>query len=288
VYARRLLPLLTTAFFLLSAAVFSRAQQAPYTGQVRIARGQDVTPAFEGWMPNADGTFSMYFGYMNRNYDEQLDIPIGPDNNVSFSGVGGGAKDGDNVVDKGGDKGQPTHFYLRRQRMVFAVVIPKDWGLERKVVWTLTTHGKTNVAKGWLQPEWQINKEVIMQEVGGGADLENQPPVFVSGSGPQTVTLPNTVTLTATAQDDGRPKPRVVRDIEDVDVPAPVGLSVRWIQYRGPGGASLERGGAASGYQKPVTATTTVSFKVPGVYVLRAIANDGALITFHDVTVTVK
>jgi hypothetical protein len=279
-----LLPLLTAAFLFLTAPTLSRAQQAPYAGQVRIARGQDVTPAFEGWMPNTDGTFNMYFGYMNRNYEEELDIPIGPDNNVAFTGADGGAKN----VDNGGDKGQPTHFYPRRQRMVFSIVIPKDWGLERKVVWTLTTHGKTNVAKGWLQPEWQINKEVIMQEVGGGADLENQAPVFVSGSGPQTVTLPNTVTLTATAQDDGRPKPRVVRDIEDVDTPTAAGLSVRWIQYRGPAGVNFEPGGAASGYQKPVTATVTARFKAPGVYVLRAIANDGALITFRDVTVTVK
>ena len=282
--ATRLLPLLTSGILLLTASVFSRAQQAPYTGQVRIARGQDVTPVFEGWMPSPDGTFRMYFGYMNRNYEEALDIPIGPDNYVDLSGGRGTDSGGES----GGDKGQPTHFYLRRQRMVFSVVVPKDWGLERKVVWTLTTRGKTNVAKGWLQPEWQINKEVIMQEVGGGADLENQPPVFVSGSGPQTVTLPDTVTLTATAQDDGRPKPRVVRDIEDVGAAAPTGLSVRWIQYRGPGWVSFEPGSVASGYQKPVTSTTTASFKVPGVYVLRAIANDGALTTFHDVTVTVK
>jgi hypothetical protein len=273
------LPLLTGAVFLLASPVFLRAQ-APYTGEVRIARGQDVTPAFEGWMPNPDGTFSMYFGYMNRNYEEGLDIPIGPDNNVELSFGGGG--------DKGGDKGQPTHFYPRRQRMVFSVVVPKDWGLDKKVIWTLTTRGKTNMAKGWLQPEWEINKEVIMQEAGGGTDLENQPPVFVSGSGPQTVTLPNTVTLTATAQDDGRPKPRTVRDIEEVGVPAPSGLSVRWVHYRGPAGVSFKPGTAASGYQKPVTSTTTASFKVPGVYVLRAIASDGALTTFHDVTVTVK
>src|SRR5205823_3923027 len=141
------------------------------------------------------------FGYMNRNYEEELDIPIGADNNVTLEGNG-----------DGGDKGQPTHFYPRRQRMVFSVVVPKDWDLDKKAIWTLTIRGKTNVAKGWLQPEWQINKEVIMQETGGGTDLENQAPVFISGSGPQTVTLPNTVTLTATAQDDGRPKARTVRD----------------------------------------------------------------------------
>ena len=267
----RSLPLLTGAFLLLAAPASLRAQ-APYTGQVRIARGQDVTPAFEGWMPNPDGTFSMYFGYMNRNYEEELDIPIGPDN----------------AVDPGGDGGQPTHFYPRRQRMVFSVVVPKDWGLDRKVVWTLAIRGKTNVAKGWLQPEWQINKEVIMQEAGAGTDLENQPPVFVSAPGPQTVVLPKTVTLTATAQDDGRPKPRIARDIEDVGVPAPSGLSVRWIHYRGPAGITFDPEPVARGYLKPVTCTTTASFKATGDYVLRAIASDGALTTFHDVTVTVK
>src|SRR4029077_2981229 len=217
----RSLSLLTGAFLLLGAPTFLRAQQAPYAGQVRIARGQDVTPAFEGWVRNPDGTFNMYFGYMNRNYEEELDIPIGPDNKVEFSGEGNS--------NKSGDQTQPTHFYPRRQRMVFSVVVPKDWGLNQNVIWTLTTRDKTNLAKGWLQPEWEINKEVIMQEAGAGSDLENQQPVFVSGSGPQMVRLPNTVKLTATAQDDGRPKPRTVRDIEDVGTPAPSGLSVRWI-----------------------------------------------------------
>jgi hypothetical protein len=266
----RWVPLLT-AVLLLAAPAFLRAQ-VPYSGQVRIARGQDVTPAFEGWMPNPEGTFRMYFGYMNRNYEEELDIPIGPDNNI----------------EPGGDRGQPTHFYPRRQHFLFTVVVPKDWGLDRKVIWTLTVRGKTNAAKGWLQPEWEIDKEVIMQELGGGTDLENEPPVFVTGSGPQTVTLPNTVTLTATAQDDGRPKPRTVRDVEDVNGPTPSGLSVRWIHYRGPAGVTFDPGSVASGYQKPVTSTTTASFKAPGDYVLRAVASDSALTTFHDVTVTVK
>jgi hypothetical protein len=276
----RSLPLLTGAFLLVGAQAFLRAQQAPYAGQVRIARGQDVTPAFEGWVRNPDATFSMYFGYMNRNYEEELDIPVGTDNKVEFSGEASS--------NRSGDRNQPTHFYPRRQRMVFSVVVPKDWGLNQNVIWTLTTRDKTNAAKGWLQPEWEINKEVIMQEAGAGSDLENQPPVFVSGSGPQSVTLPNTVRLTATAQDDGRPKPRVVRDIEDVGTPAPSGLSVRWIHYRGPAGVRFDPGTAASGYEKPVTCVTNASFRVPGVYVLRAIASDGALTTFHDVTVTVK
>ena len=30
-----------------------------------------------------------------------------------------------------------------------------------ELVWTLTTHGKTNQAKGWLQPEWEVDKDLI-------------------------------------------------------------------------------------------------------------------------------
>jgi hypothetical protein len=39
---------------------------------------------------------------------------------------------------------------------------------------------------------------------------------------------------------------------------------------------------------KPVTSRTEATFTVPGSYWLRAIASDGALETFHDVTVTVN
>src|ERR1700720_2628948 len=97
---RRCWPLLTMGAVVLLASPALLRAQAPYTNLVPMDRGQDVTPAFEGWMPNADGTISMYFGYLNRNFKEELDIPIGPDNNI----------------DPGGDRGQPTHFYPRRQR----------------------------------------------------------------------------------------------------------------------------------------------------------------------------
>src|SRR5687767_4010764 len=116
---------------------------APSSGssvQIQYRAGQDVTPAYEGWTANPDGTFNLFFGYLNRNYVEELDIPIGPNN----------------TIEPGGDRGQPEHFYPRRQSFVFKVVVPKDWGLERRVVWTLINRGKTNSAKGWLQPEWEI------------------------------------------------------------------------------------------------------------------------------------
>ena len=39
--------------------------------------GQSVTGAFEGWFPNPDESFSLLFGYLNRNFKQEPDILIG-------------------------------------------------------------------------------------------------------------------------------------------------------------------------------------------------------------------
>ena len=132
----------------LSLAGVSRAnaQIAEYAAPYRYARGQDVSPTYEGWERNSDGTYTMHFGYFNRNSEEDFDIPVGPDNTFDFDTA---------------DQGQPTHFYTGRRWWVFKVVVPEDWPAEKRLVWTLTTHGVTNQAKGWLQAEWEVDKGVI-------------------------------------------------------------------------------------------------------------------------------
>src|SRR5450432_442328 len=77
------------------------------------ASGQTANPAFEGWYKNADGTFSLSFGYFNRNESEILSIPVGPDNFISQGDA---------------NQGQPTYFYPRRHWGVFAVKVPADFG----------------------------------------------------------------------------------------------------------------------------------------------------------------
>ena len=68
--------------------------------QLRHWSGQGVAPVYEGFDINPDGSFNMWFGYMNRNYEEELDIPVGPDNRIEPTGPGR----------SGPDAGQPTHF----------------------------------------------------------------------------------------------------------------------------------------------------------------------------------
>ena len=68
--------------------LIAAAQTPPptYIPQTKFSRGQDVVPSFDGWIRNTDGTFTMVFGYMNRNYEEELVIPAGPDNQLSTRG----------------------------------------------------------------------------------------------------------------------------------------------------------------------------------------------------------
>jgi hypothetical protein len=246
---------------------------------VQYARGQDVAPVFEGWERNPDGTFSMVFGYLNRNYEEEVDIPIGPGNNID---AGPGSS---------GDRGQPTHFYPRRQRFLFRVVVPKDWDKQQRVIWTLTAHGRTDQAKGWLQPEWELSEDVIVENMGGGVpDPNNQPPSLTIADVP-AVTLPDAAMLKASATDDGLPKPyRQAPSNPDRDSKPrrPRGVDIKWIQYRGPGKVTFDPPASSVVYGEPVALTSKVSFSAPGTYVLRAIAYDGQLFASRDVTVIVN
>jgi len=247
--------------------------------QVQYARGQNVAPVFEGWERNPDGTFSMVFGYLNRNYEEEVDIPVGPENTVAV-GVG-----------KPADRGQPTHFYPRRQRFIFRVVVPKEWDKQQKVIWTLTSHGQTGQAKGWLQPEWELSEDVIIENMGGGVpDPNNKPPSLTIGDIP-AITLADVATLTASATDDGLPKPyrrSPSNPDRDSQPRRPKGVQIKWTQYHGPGKVTFEPDTSAVVYGEPVAVASKVSFSTPGIYVLRVTANDGQLFTSRDVTVTVN
>jgi hypothetical protein len=106
------------------------------SGAQSYASGQNVSPAYEGWEQNGDGSFNFLFGYMNRNWEEELDVPIGPDNDIEPGGP---------------DQGQPTRFLPRRNRFVFRVRVPADFG-NREMVWTLTARGKTEKAYATLRP----------------------------------------------------------------------------------------------------------------------------------------
>jgi hypothetical protein len=270
-------------FLFLCASVFPQTLPLPTElPNVRFNSGQDVVPYFEGWIRNPDGTFDLVFGYFNRNWKEELAIPTGPDNKVEPNGP---------------EAGQPTYFLPRRQRWIYRLRVPADFG-NKEVTWTITAHGRSEVAYGNLQAAQEINERVVSSNgnLDPGDGDPNEPPSIAIGRN-LTATTTTPLRLSATVRDDGLPKPRVPQTPKpasannpfgaqvDRAAATPRGLSLNWIQYAGPAKATFEQTGI------PVVnglAATVVRFPEAGVYKLRAIANDGALSTTADVVVTVK
>jgi hypothetical protein len=275
------------------AAQSIRDQLPEDAGFARTA-GQNVQPFFEGWQRLPDGHIVMWFGYLNRNYQEELDIPIGLNNKFDL-------KD---------DMDQPTHFYTRRRLFVFKVAIPADWPADKRLTWTLTANGRTSAANGWMQPEWEVDEGVMQMNIGpGGAPPINPPNTAprISVNGDTTIEAGKPLKLTASATDDGIPTPRNLNRNAVANNPsasrqplppgagppprAQIGLRIRWILYRAPAGGgravfepdttNIVAGGTSA------QLATQATFSAPGMYWLRAIASDGMLETAYDLRVTV-
>jgi hypothetical protein len=237
----------------------------------------------------------------------------------------------------GPDQGQPTRFLPRRNRFVFRVRVPKDWG-EKEMIWTLTTKGKTEKAYATLRQDYFIDDVVMASETGAlGAGTSSpeirgnkRPVIKIEGDKKRTVKVGEPLPLVASVTDDGVPKPRTtsaatlraLAALANASPNAPrnpamtppsritvnkrTGLHMAWFVYRGDGKVRFEpmqvkvweetRAGANSPWAplwtpppvpKDGKYTATVTFDAPGTYVLRARADDGALIGDDEMTVTV-
>lgn len=220
---------------------------------------QTVSPSFEGWYRNPDGSFTLSFGYFNRNAEAIVEIPVGADNYVEPGEI---------------NQGQPGRFLPLRQWGVFGVRVPADFG-DKKVVWTLRMQGKTFSVPGSLGHHWQVDA------LEGEARSNNTPPVVkigdISGQGPGGLTSNVMATrvgvpleLTIWTADDGKPVGNVARR----GIPGlPVNLT--WTKHQGPGEVGFSND-AHTVDHKGGTATTMVSFSEPGEYLLRVHAIDAS------------
>jgi hypothetical protein len=286
------------------------------------SRGQNISPAYEGWEQDPDGSRHFVFGYMNRNWEEEIDVPVGPENAITPGGP---------------DAGQPTHFLPRRNRFVFRVPVPKDFKETDELIWTLTTKGKTEKAYATLRTDYMIDHMVRASEIGAlGAGTSspeiraNKPPTLkLEGDVRRTARVGQPVTLVVVATDDGVPKPRrtdearirvqtdtplgakppanpAYRPPRQSTVGSETGLRVSWFVYRGAAKVAFDPDQIVVWEDTRVSANspwaalwrtppappdnrwvTQVTFSEPGTYVLRCLASDGAIGSEADVTVTV-
>ena len=67
------------------AVLFAATMSAALVGrgtQESFSSGQNIAPVYEGWEQGADGSFTLVFGYFNRNWEEEIDLPVGADNTI--------------------------------------------------------------------------------------------------------------------------------------------------------------------------------------------------------------
>jgi hypothetical protein len=277
---------------------FAGSQQPSISDRmgVRHWSGQSVSPVYEGFDKNPDGTFNLWFGYMNLNWEEHLDIPIGPDNMFEPGAA---------------DRGQPTHFAERRHKDIFRVIVPANFG-QQKLTWKLTSKGKTESIFGTLNPVWQIDRRRTTRGGSDDAIDSNTPPVASVQPPEQNVAVGAAATLAISATDDGLPKrtrtsfpapnggeiPPQLYAVPPSVAPQRGGnpgagnaggggraegqaanngqagsLSFEWFKYRGPGKVTFQppRGMLAVG-----KGTTNATFSTPGDYILQVVIDDGS------------
>lgn len=220
-------------------------------------RGQVVAPYFDGWYANDDGSYTLSFGYLNRNTEEVIEIPLGADNFIEpaeFNGI------------------QPTSFYPanyggfsgRRERGVFAVRVPAEMR-NQDVWWTLRLRGQEMkvpgrvssdayelgyipMAAGSLMPALRLEAS--------GAESFGREGIFAAGT--KTARVGEPVDLSVWVRDRGE---------RDRRFP----VNATWIKHQGPGRIDFSpaTGRTPSEAETFQELSTTATFDQPGEYVIR-------------------
>jgi hypothetical protein len=278
------------------------------------ARGEATYPAFEGWGPLTNGQNALQIGYFNRNKEQVIDVPIGPNNRIEPGGP---------------DLLQPTHFEPGRHYGVFAIAVPKDFG-SKKITWTLVVNGQTSVVQFSLAPPYWIdfyknaakgNTPPVVKFAADGPEYSGPPTGVVSSL---TATAGEPLALTLWAKDRPNtydpeeglpPEARTARggggdgaaargrgrgDAPNFDVSAASGRSgpaagpgagragrgsgpqpdvtVAWKLHRGPAAVKFKdetiRLFNGGNIDAVMEASTTATFSAAGEYMLRAQVND--------------
>ena len=273
----------------------------PLTASVR-ERGSSVTPAFEGWYFEKDGSVRLLVGYFNRNTKQEFDIPVGPNNRIEPGGP---------------DMGQPTHIGTGRGWGVFSIAVPKDFG-NKKLTWTIVANGFTNAITLHTQADY------VVEPFEDAANRNTPPKVKFRENGDTFTGAPKRIaetytamvgaplTITVWATDEGPkinvPEPRGGRGrsrggdaaagggrggggrdaaaagrgaaggragaaIPAEFQPAPP-LALTWSKFRGPGDVKFDAVKPSIDRANGGKSTVNATFSAPGDYVLRLEGND--------------
>jgi len=253
---------------LLAGGVFLSAQTT-YVPEPRRQFGASITPVYEGWFYNPDGSRSFLIGYYNRNTKEELDIPIGPNNHIEPGGP---------------DLGQPTHFMAGRQWGMFVLPAPREFKPSDSYTWTLSANGSTASIPFRLNPDYVMEpfKEIAVGNTPPAIRFEPNgkavqgPLAQISTAPARTAAVGTPMQLEVWAADDMKYTSGTNAPMATPRPPVTVNIS----KYRGSGAVTISKARppvekvAAGSAEYNGKAGTSVTFSEPGEYLLHVTVND--------------
>ncbi|HEX7284481.1 MAG TPA: hypothetical protein VF239_20665 [Vicinamibacterales bacterium] len=221
---------------------------APILTGVHAQQNQPIYPAYDGFLKNPDGSYTLAFAYFSHNA-EPVTIAPGPNNIFAPSP---------------GDRMQPTTFKPGHWRFQCVMVVGPEF--DGKMKWTLTYGGvTTGTSERMLQSNWNLVEgaaalsKIDYVKAPKGVCLNRAPTVRVLGvtarpNGPPptlTASLNEEFNLFGSAHDEGLPRNQALR--------------VEWTMLKGPGTVT---------FTIPGSARTKARFSAPGLYELELTASD--------------
>jgi hypothetical protein len=230
------------------------------TAVLHAQRNQPIYPVYDGFLKNADGSYSLAFGYFSHNA-EPVTIPPGPNNAFSPDP---------------GDRQQPTVFKPGHSRFQCVMVVGPEF--DGKLKWTLTYSGTTTgSSERMLQSNWNLVEgaadlgKIDYAKVPRGVCLNRPPTVRVLGKTARR----GEVAMTATTGEELH----LFGSVADEGLPRSGKLTIEWKSLKGP---------AAVKFSDAAAARTIATFATPGTYELELSATDSEFRTALRVVVTVS
>jgi hypothetical protein len=261
------------------------AQQTVLPSEPPRGFGASVTGAFEGWFENPDGTYSFLIGYLNRNRQRPVDVPIGPNNRID-------ANPPTALRAAGPDMGQPTHFLPGRRTGMFIITVPKEFSREHRLIWTIVVNGVSNSIPLRLHTDYNVSPLKIQYDTLGYSNTPPQVRFVESGTPAQaplaaagkvahtlSASVGAALPLPIWAEDDAAFSSGSNAPMAD---PPPPPVEILWSKYRGPGDVTFDNAEpklevlAGGKVNQPFRGrgTATAKFSAPGEYLLHVLASD--------------
>jgi hypothetical protein len=225
---------------------------------------QPVYPAYDGYLKNPDGSYTLAFAYFSHNA-EPVTIPPGEHN-----GFAPGP----------GDRQQPTTFKPGHWRFQCVMVVGPEF--DGKLKWTLAYAGTTTgTSEHMLQSNWNLVegaaelRQIDYAKAPRGVCLNRAPSVRVLGAAGGGRGRPASLGIAASVSE----RYSLFGSVNDEGLPRSGRLVTAWKQVSGPAPVSFENAAAAR---------TRATFSAAGAYELELTATDGEFTSSTRVAVTVK